>query len=118
MKRTYIRDLNQNVGQEVVIKGWVNVRRDQGKMVFMDMRDMTGLVQCVVLPASQAIETAKEMRTEWVLSVTGVVNKRPEKNVKAGVQNGDMISVYGTLSGNNLVATRIMDGKPGMGWGK
>src|ERR1035437_4622758 len=90
MKRTYIKDLSQNVGKEVVIKGWVNVRRDQGKMVFMDMRDMTGLVQCVVLPASSAIETAKEMRTEWVLAVTGVVNKRPEKNVKAGVQNGDI----------------------------
>jgi len=90
MKRTYIRDLSQNVGKEVIIKGWVKVRRDQGKMVFMDMRDMTGLTQCVVLPASAAIETAKEMRTEWVLSVTGVVNKRPEKNVKVGTQNGDI----------------------------
>lgn len=85
-----MRDLSQNVGKEVVIKGWVNVRRDQGKMVFMDMRDMSGLVQCVVLPASDAIGTAKEMRTEWVLSVTGVVNKRPEKNVKVGAQNGDI----------------------------
>ncbi|MFA6269804.1 MAG: aspartate--tRNA ligase [Candidatus Paceibacterota bacterium] len=90
MKRTYLKDLKEKVGEEVVIKGWVNVRRDQGKMVFMDMRDMTGLVQCVVLPASLAIETAKEMRTEWVLAVTGVVNKRPEKNIKAGVLNGDI----------------------------
>lgn len=88
--RTYIKDLKENIGQEVVIKGWVSVRRDQGKMVFMDMRDMTGLVQCVVLPASAGIETAKEMRTEWVLAVTGVVNKRPEKNIKAGVLNGDI----------------------------
>jgi aspartyl-tRNA synthetase len=90
MKRTYIRDLSQNVGKEVIIKGWVNIRRDQGKMVFMDMRDMTGLVQCVVLPASDAIGTAKEMRTEWVLAVTGMVNKRPEKNVKVGTVNGDI----------------------------
>jgi aspartyl-tRNA synthetase len=88
MKRTYIKDLNEDVGREVCIKGWVNVRRDQGKMVFMDMRDMTGIVQCVVLPKSDAIGTAKEMRTEWVLAVTGLVNKRPEKNVKTGVQNG------------------------------
>ncbi len=90
MKRTYIKDLNELTSQEVTIKGWVNVRRDQGKMVFMDMRDMTGLVQCVVLPGSEAIETAKEMRTEWVLAVSGVVNKRPEKNIKAGAQNGDI----------------------------
>ena len=90
MKRTYIKDLKENLGKEVTIKGWVNVRRDQGKMVFMDMRDFSGLVQCVVLPKSLAIETAKEMRTEWVLAVTGVVNKRPEKNIKAGVLNGDI----------------------------
>ena len=88
--RTYIKDLKDNIGKEVVIKGWINVRRDQGKMVFMDMRDMSGIVQCVVLPASAAIETAKETRTEWVLAVTGIVNKRPEKNVKAGILNGDI----------------------------
>jgi aspartyl-tRNA synthetase len=60
-------------------------------MVFMDMRDMTGKVQCVVLPDhTEAIEAVKEVRTEWVLSVTGIVNKRPERNVKAGVLNGDI----------------------------
>jgi nondiscriminating aspartyl-tRNA synthetase len=91
MKRTYIKDLEQNVGQEVVIKGWVDVRRDQGKMVFMDMRDMTGKVQCVVLPNhADAIEAVKDVRLEWVLSLTGLVNKRPERNVKAGVLNGDI----------------------------
>ena len=77
MKRTYIRDLSQNVGKEVIIKGWVNIRRDQGKMVFMDMRDFSGVDQCVVLPSSEGIDVAKEVRTEWVLAVTGVVNKRP-----------------------------------------
>lgn len=90
MKRTYIKDLGQQVGQEVNIKGWVDVRRDQGKMVFMDMRDMSGKVQCVVLPGSGAIETVKEVRTEWVLSIQGKVNKRPERNVKTGVLNGDI----------------------------
>lgn len=90
MQRTYIKNLKDHVGEEVVIKGWVNVRRDQGKMVFIDMRDMTGIVQCVVLPNSPAIETVKEVRTEWVLAITGIANKRPEKNAKAGVLNGDI----------------------------
>lgn len=91
MKRTYIKDLGQNVGGEVSISGWVDVRRDQGKMVFMDMRDMTGKVQGVVLPNhTEALEQVKEVRTEWVLKVTGLVNKRPERNVKAGVLNGDI----------------------------
>ncbi len=89
--RIYIKDLSNNVGKEVVITGWVDVRRDQGKMVFFDMRDMTGKVQCVTLPShTEAIENAKEIRPEWALKVNGIVNKRPEKNVKAGVINGDV----------------------------
>ncbi len=63
--RKYIKDLSGYVGQEVIIAGWVNVRRDQGKMVFMDMRDMTGIVQCVVLPNhTEAMEQVKDVRNE------------------------------------------------------
>ncbi len=91
MKRTYIKDLTNFVGQEVIIKGWVDVRRDQGKLVFMDMRDMTGKVQCVVLPNhTEAMESVKDVRTEWVLEIKGLVNKRPEKNIKEGILNGDI----------------------------
>ncbi len=88
--RIYIKDLSEKAGTEAVIAGWVDVRRDQGKMVFFDMRDMTGKVQCVVLPGSAGIDIAKEIRPEWVLKVTGKVNKRPERNIKAGVLNGDI----------------------------
>lgn len=89
--RIYIRDLNEYVGKEIIIAGWVDVRRDQGKMIFFDVRDMTGRVQCVVLPnRAEAIEKAKEARSEWVLKINGLVNKRPEKNIKAGVLNGDI----------------------------
>src|SRR3989344_134514 len=89
--RIYIKDLKDNVGKEITIAGWVDVRRDQGKMVFFDMRDMSGKVQCVALPSrAEVIEKAKEMRSEWVLKITGKVNKRPEKNVNAGVLNGDV----------------------------
>ena len=89
--RIYIKDLKENVGKEVVVAGWVDVRRDQGKMVFFDVRDMTGLVQCVALPSrGEVIEKAKEIRPEWVLKITGIVNKRPEKNINTGVLNGDV----------------------------
>ncbi len=91
MTRIYIKDLGAHVGEEVTIKGWVDVRRDQGKMVFIDMRDMSGRVQCVVLPNyTEVIEKVKEVRTEWVLELKGKVNKRPERNIKAGVLNGDI----------------------------
>ncbi len=89
--RTLIQDLSKAVNTEVVVKGWVDVRRDQGKMVFLDLRDATGKVQAVVLPShTEALDVAQKLRTEWVVSVTGKVNKRPEKNIKQGVVNGDI----------------------------
>ncbi len=89
--RIYVEDLKDHVGQEVIVAGWVDVRRDQGKMVFFDMRDMTGKVQAVALPNhADVIEKSKEVRLEWVLKITGLVNKRPERNIKAGVLNGEI----------------------------
>lgn len=98
--RIYIKDLKEHVGKGVVIAGWVDVRRDQGKMVFFDMRDMSGKVQCVVLSSgakvptedrgSSAMEIAGKIRPEWVLKISGIVNKRPEKNVNKGVLNGNV----------------------------
>ncbi len=83
--RIYIKNLSENVGKEVTIAGWVDVRRDQGKMVFFDMRDMSGRVQCVTLPVhEEAIARAKEIRPEWVLKVTGLVKARTDKNAAAG----------------------------------
>ena len=89
--RIYIKDLKDNVGKEIIIAGWVDVRRDQGKMVFFDMRDMTGKVQCVALPSrTEVMGKVKDIRLEWVLKVKGIVNKRPPKNIKAGVVNGEV----------------------------
>jgi nondiscriminating aspartyl-tRNA synthetase len=88
--RTYISDVKNKIGQIVELFGWVSTRRDQGKMVFVDLRDATGVVQCVVLPKSEAIEIVKEIRTEWVLAITGIANKRPEKNINPEIQNGDV----------------------------
>ncbi len=89
--RTYIENLSVAVGQEVEVFAWVDVRRDQGKMVFLDLRDATGKVQAVVLPNhTEALEVAQKVRPEWVLAVRAQINKRPEKNVKEGILNGDI----------------------------
>lgn len=90
MTRIYIGDLQKHIGEEVTIAGWVDVRRDQGKMVFFDFRDTTGKVQGVVLPGSDAMDIAKEVRGEWVVRVTGKVNKRPERAINKDVANGDI----------------------------
>lgn len=90
MKRTLINNLSQHKGEMVTISGWVHAYRDQGKMAFFEMRDRTGLVQCIALPDCPVLEIAKELRTEWVISVEAQVNERPEKMRKEGVQNGDI----------------------------
>ncbi|MDR3571339.1 MAG: aspartate--tRNA(Asn) ligase [Candidatus Pacebacteria bacterium] len=90
MQRTLIKDLKQHLGESVTIKGWVSVRRDQGKLVFFDIRDRSGTIQTVVPPKSGAFESAKDIRVEYVLSIEGIVNTRPEKNVNAKVENGDI----------------------------
>lgn len=91
MERIYIEDLHTKVGETILLKGWVDVRRDQGKMVFFDFRDMTGYIQGVVLPNRPGvIEVAKNTRPESVVAVQGIVNKRPERNIQEGKQNGDI----------------------------
>ncbi|MDQ3077097.1 MAG: aspartate--tRNA(Asn) ligase [bacterium] len=91
MERTYIKDLKDHIEREVKIAGWIDVRRNQGKMVFFEFRDMSGKIQGVVLPNnSEALESSKEIRNEWVVEVTGKVNKRPERNIQADKQNGDI----------------------------
>jgi len=89
MNRTYIRDLKNHLGQEVSISGWVDVRRDHGKLIFIDLRDATGKVQMVVLPNhKEAHATAGQLRSEWVITATGKVNERPAKMVNKDEANG------------------------------
>jgi nondiscriminating aspartyl-tRNA synthetase len=90
MERTYIKNLKNYIGKEVTIAGWVDIRRDHGKLVFLDVRDTTGKVQMVALPNhTEAIELASKVRHEWVIEVRGIVNVRPPKMVKEGL-NGDI----------------------------
>ena len=125
--RIYIKDLNNFIGQEVIIAGWVDVRRDQGKMIFLDFRDMTGKVQGVILPSyTETLEMGKTLRNEFVVKVKGKVNKRPEKNIKEGILNGELeleiieINILAeaaplpfdlSLSGYNLELTTELDNR-------
>lgn len=90
MERTLIGELGQHKGANVTICGWVDVARDQGKMAFFDFRDRSGKVQGIVFGKPEVLETAKTLRPEFVVAITGTVNERPEKMRKEGVQNGDI----------------------------
>ena len=78
MQRSYcgLIDL-KSVEENLVIKGWVNTRRDHGGVIFIDLRDHTGLVQVVFNPEEREIfEAAQAIRSEYVLEVRGIVKKR------------------------------------------
>ena len=64
-QRVYINKLREHIDKEVLIAGWVHVRRDHGKLIFIDMRDATGKVQMVALPNNKEAHTiAETVRTE------------------------------------------------------
>ena len=89
--RTYIRDLKNKIDEEITIAGWVNVRRDHGKLIFIDLRDRTGMVQMVVLPNHEdAHKMADKIRPEWVVEIKGKVNKRPEKMINKDEESGEI----------------------------
>ncbi len=69
----------EHIGQEVVLNGWVHRRRDHGGVIFIDLRDRAGLVQVVFDPseAPEAHRAAEQMRSEWVVAVKGIVQRRP-----------------------------------------
>jgi len=90
MERTLIAELNKKQGEEVSINGWIHVSRDQSKMVFCDIRDRSGKVQGVVFGKPEVLEIAKQLKSEFCVAMTGIVNARPEKAVKEGVINGNI----------------------------
>ena len=77
MHRTYCGLIDvQSVGETLNIKGWVNTRRDHGGVIFIDLRDHTGLVQVVFNPEEKEIfEAAQAIRSEFVLEICGVVKR-------------------------------------------
>ncbi len=89
MTRIFIDELKKKTGEEVTISGWVHSRRDHGKLIFLDLRDASGFVQMVALPNHEdAHAAAGTLRPEWVVSVTGIVNERPERMINHNEPNG------------------------------
>lgn len=90
MQRTRIIDTADKIGETVLVKGWVSVRRDHGKLIFMDLRDRSGLLQLVINPkvSEAAHAAAQEVRNEFVLEVEGKINPRIEKQINLNLPIG------------------------------
>jgi len=90
MKRTPIKETPLAVGDVVCVEGWVDVRRDHGKIVFLDVRDAGAVCQVVCGPWSpkETYQTAQEARAEWVVRVEGLVKNRPKELVNEKLLTG------------------------------
>ena len=90
LKRTHLCGSvrKEQVGQSVVLMGWVASRRDHGSLVFLDLRDREGLVQVVLDPKRSGCETAKDVRMEFVVALQGVVRARPDGMVNSKIGTG------------------------------
>ena len=70
------------------ISGWVKTRRDHGKIIFIDLRDRSGVLQCVITPETKNYEYFKKIRPQWVLNFTGKMKARPEKLINPEMSTG------------------------------
>lgn len=82
MERTLASETLKKVGKTVLLKGWINSRRDHGKIVFLDLRDCSGIVQVV------GDEKVDNLRDEFVIEVEGVIRKRPKEMVNPDLATG------------------------------
>ncbi len=91
-KRAYSQDLPQKVGEKVLIQGWVRLRRDHGKLIFLDIRDGKGLAQIVVSPkaSENAYKAASKFNSEDVVEIIGRVNKRPAGTINKDLATGEI----------------------------
>jgi len=88
-KRIYNEETIKNIGKEISISGWVDTIRSHGKILFIDLRDKSGILQVVVSPQQEDVyDFAKEIRPEWVVAISGVVKERPERMQNPNLATG------------------------------
>jgi len=82
----------EHIGGQPVLAGWVNRRRSHGGVIFIDLRDASGMVQVVFNPeqSPEAYKVADQLRSEWVVQVRGTVQARPGGTENAGLETGEV----------------------------
>ena len=116
MKRTYCGEIdNKSINEILTVKGWVNTRRDHGGVIFIDLRDHTGILQIVFNPdAKKIFDIAQSLRSEYVLEITGTIKKRLEGTINNDMLTGEIELIAEKLLILNTSKTppfQINDGK-------
>ncbi len=91
MPRFLVKDTAKHIGEKVRVCGWVNTRRAHGKILFIDLRDISGVLQVVFVPSNKEVyELAEKLRPEWVVEIIGQIVKRPENMVNPKIETGQV----------------------------
>jgi aspartyl-tRNA synthetase len=86
MTRIYNTETVKYLGQKVKVQGWVDSVRSHGKIIFVDLRDRSGLLQIVF--DEKTYNLAQELRPEWVVSVEGIIKERPQNMINSKIETG------------------------------
>lgn len=93
MPRTLASETVTQIGASVTLNGWVDARRDMGKITFIDLRDRSGIAQIVLVPSQLPDDQRaliKDLRSEYVVAITGEVKKRDAKQINANIPTGEI----------------------------
>ena len=86
-----VLDASKNIGEKIKITGWVDTRRDMGKILFVDLRDRSGILQLVFIPSNKEVyQKAQSLRSEWVIEVSGQILKRPDNMINPEIDTGEI----------------------------
>ena len=95
--RTLTSKTIEKIGEKLTVKGWVNSRRDHGGLIFIDLRDGSGILQLVISPETSNFDLAEKCRDEFVISATGEIRERAENLKNPNLATGDVEMVVENL---------------------
>lgn len=104
-------EANSKIGKEIQLQGWMHLRRDHGKLIFLDLRDRAGIIQLVVNPktSEEAHKVASELRSEDVIEVAGTVKKRPAGTINKDLKTGEIEIEVASIKIISKAATLPLD---------
>ena len=107
MNRTYCVSIDtKSIDKRITVNGWVNTRRDHGGVIFIDLRDHTGVLQVVFNPDNEEIfKNAQNLRSEYVLELTGIIKKRLEGTINKDMPTGEVELIVDDLIIQNISKT-------------
>jgi aspartyl-tRNA synthetase len=87
----YLKDINKSlIDQKITVSGWINRSRDHGNLLFLDLRDSTSLLQCVVDNSSEIFSELSKIKNEDVLKISGIIKERTKETVNSNLETGEV----------------------------